>query len=351
MPLLTLAALADLPVQLGQIFYFVVLPMLLLIGLGYLLASRLGLDMPTLVRLNFYVIVPGIVFHALVSSRVTAGNIGLMIGFHVLVVGIMAGLGYLSAVLRGIPPNQRNALMMSVMFFNSGNYGLPLQELAFARHPLGGTAAMALQIFSMLVQNFTGFTVGVVLAATGGETGGRIRENLRHMLRFPPLYALASALIVIGLRRLMGPENAETAGKIFTPLWQALSYVRGGFVVVALITLGAQLARVSAEHRGRYPINLAVGLRLLGGPAVGLTLIYLFHLFAPGLISPAVAQVLLISTTTPTAVNAMLLSMEFDNHPDFLARSVFYSTLISPLTVTAVVFIAQSGLLGPLRMS
>ena len=41
----------------------------------------------------------------------------------------------------------------------------------------------------------------------------------------------------------------------------------------------------------------------------------------------------------------MLLCLEFDNHPDFAARAVLYSTLLSPVTVTLVVFLAQSKLL------
>jgi len=58
-----------------------------------------------------------------------------------------------------------------------------------------------------------------------------------------------------------------------------------------------------------------------------------------------VAQVLLISTSTPTAVNCMLICMEFDNHPDFVARTVFYSTLLSPFTVTLAILLAHSGAL------
>ena len=60
---------------------------------------------------------------------------------------------------------------------------------------------------------------------------------------------------------------------------------------------------------------------------------------------------MLISSSTPTAVNVLLLSMEFENHPDFAARSVLYSTLLSPITVTLVVFLAQSGLIPQLAMS
>jgi len=80
-----------------------------------------------------------------------------------------------------------------------------------------------------------------------------------------------------------------------------------------------------------------VGLRLLAGPVIGLGLIYAFGL------TGFLAQMLLISTASPTAVNCMLLCMEFENHPDYAARAVFYSTLLSPLTVTLVIYLAQGG--------
>jgi predicted permease len=121
-----------------------------------------------------------------------------------------------------------------------------------------------------------------------------------------------------------------------TPFWDALLYIKSAFVGVALVTLGAQLA--SVERGGaRYPVSLAVGLRLLGGPLVGIALIYLLGLHG------TLAQVLFISTATPTAVNTMLLCAEFDNHPTFVAKSVFYSMLLSPITVTLVIFCARSG--------
>jgi predicted permease len=80
------------------------------------------------------------------------------------------------------------------------------------------------------------------------------------------------------------------------------------------------------------------------GPALGLGLIYLFGL------KGALAQMLLIGTATPTAVNCMLMCLQFDNHPDYATKAVFYSTLVSPVTVTVVIFLARSGLLPGFAM-
>ena len=63
------AALSGLPAQLGEIFYYIVLPIVLLAGLGFLMQRKLGLHMPTLTRINFYFTMPGMAYSAIVTSR------------------------------------------------------------------------------------------------------------------------------------------------------------------------------------------------------------------------------------------------------------------------------------------
>ena len=106
---------------------------------------------------------------------------------------------------------------------------------------------------------------------------------------------------------------------------------------------GHQLALVRRDGAA-YPVKLSVALRLLGGPLLGLGVFY--SLRTAGLVmAPFEAQVLLISTSFPTAVNCMLLCLEFHNHPDYAAQAVLYSTLLSPISVTLTIFLAQSHLL------
>ena len=339
------ATLTELPAQLGHIFYFVVLPVLLLAAIGWGLQKRLGLDMPTLTRLNFYLIVPGMIYFSVVNANVTGGDIGLVMGFAAVVMILQTALTWLAAVARRVPKDQRNTLIMTTIFNNSGNYGLPLQELAF--RPVAHDAqARTLQVFYMLLQNIANFTLGIVLAA-GGHGRGTLRGAVRHIVRFPPLYALAAALATVWTRSLLGDDQVARATEVLQPAIQVLGYVQGAFIAIAVCTLGAQLATVQREGP-RYPVTLSIVLRLLAGPAIGLGVVYLM-IWQFG-ISGFLAQVLLIGTSTPTAVNTMLLCLEFDNHPDFAARAVFYSTLLSPVTVTLVIFLAQSGLLPGFAM-
>ncbi|GAB4196843.1 MAG: AEC family transporter [Phycisphaeraceae bacterium] len=321
-----------------QIAWFIVLPVMLLVGLGFLIQKKIGLDMPTMVRLNFYVVVPGIVYFAVVGSRPGVGDVAKMVGFTLFAMAVWAGLAYTLAWLRGVPADQRRAMLMTSIFYNSGNYGLPVQELAFRGTAFGSAGATGLQVFVLIVQNISTFSLGILLAA-GRPADGQWRKTLAQIARFPPIYALFAGLITISARNLLG-EHAPTVSQYIQPFWDTVLFIKNGFIVVALVTLGAQLAVVERGD-GKGPLPLAVGLRLIGGPVVGFILLKLLGWTGP------VAQVLLISTAMPTAVNCMLICLEFDNHPAFVARTVFYATLLSPITVTLTILLAHSGTFGP----
>lgn len=328
---------ASLLMMLPKVLYLVVLPMMLLAGLGFMLQRRLGLDMPTLARLNFYFLIPVVIYHSVLTSQISGADAALVIGFALLMMATLAGVSYLAAVIRRVPREYRSAMMMSAMFDNSGNYGLPLQELTFT--PTGqAPTAMAYQAIVMITQNFISFTFGVLLAAWGSSTKRPWRGSLMHIAKFPPIWALVLALITVQIRSWLG-NDAQHVGESLWPFWKTIGYIREAFVAIAMLTLGAQLATLG-KVQSRYPIKLTVALRLVVAPMIALALIWLLG------IRGLTAEVLLLSTTTPTAVNVMLLCLEFDNHPELAARAVFYSAVISPLTVTLVILLIRSGLLA-----
>jgi len=330
-------SIVELPAQLGEIFYTIVLPILSLAAIGWLLQRRLGLEMDTLRRLNFYFVMPAMIYYSLLTAEVRVRDVALVVGFTVACLIIQGSITYAAGRLRRLPPDVRRAMMLTTMLHNSGNYGMPLQGLAFSGTSQAG--AVGWQTFVMITQNLFTFTIGILIVAGGGG-GRRWRENLLHIAKFPPIYALAAALVTLLIRK--GLDLAPGVPGSVAPLWEVIKLTRGAFIPVALVTLGAQLALVSREKHG-YPVKLSVLLRLLGGPAIALGVVTALRCTVG--IAPLAAQVLLISASTPTAVNCMLMCLEFQNHPDYAARAVLYSTLLSPITVTLTILLAQGGVL------
>jgi predicted permease len=299
--------------ELLKIAWEVITPIFLLIGVGFAVQRRIGLDTKSLVRLNFWIFVPALLFVNIVSSKLTAASL-LSIAIHFLILFVsMFALAWYGARLIGAGDRLRRALTASVLFYNSGNYGLPVAQLAF-----GGTG-VAVQAIIIMFQNVTNFTVGLALHA-GGREGGSRRQTVAAVFKLPMIYVLVAAWAWRG-----------TGWVLPAPLKSSLDILATGTVPVALIALGAQMATLRSHPFSRA-LALSLLLRLCVGPLLGFAIVSLMGIRGP------LAQAIVVSTSFPTAVNSALLAIEFDNEPDFAAASVFYSTLLSAITVSFVIF-------------
>ncbi len=321
---------AGLLAQLGTIFYRVVLPILLVAGAGYAVQKTLKLDITTLSNLHFYCVMPAMVFTSIVGTELKGSQAAFIVFFGFCCIGIAGVLAYGITVAIRLRRDLRNPTVMVAMMHNSGNYGIPLQNLAFAGTGMS-ELAVSMQSFLLITQAITTFTVGILLAA-GGKAQVTFRQTLRQIRQFPALYAVAAGVAVAAARALLQGSGVSTA--LFDPFWQALLVIKNIFVGLALLTMGAQLATLRLG-RSEYPVALSVAMRLVLSPIVAFALIRLLG------ISGFLAKVLMIGTCSPTAINTLLLCMKFDNHPDYVARSVFFSTLFSPLSVTPVIYLAR----------
>lgn len=303
--------------QFFLILWNVITPIFLLIGLGYLVQKRVGLDLKTLTRLNFWIFVPAFLFVHIYESKLSGAQLG-QIALHFLVFFPLLGLvAWGAARLFGFHDRLRRALTASVLFYNSGNYGVPVAQLAFP----GAVLPLQVQAAIVMMQNITNFTLGLYLVA--GGKGKRRREILKEIARLPMIYVLVLAW-TMRFFEIAPPK----------PLHDALHYLAGALVPVAVVTLGAQMAGLKVPRFNR-PLLVSLSLRLLFAPVLGFAVIVVLGITGP------LASALLISTSFPTAVNSALLALEYDNEPQFAAAAVFYSTLVSSATVSAVIYVAQ----------
>lgn len=303
--------------QVTQIFWTVITPIFALVGLGYAVQKRLGLDSKTLTRLNFWIFVPAFLFVRIYESKLTGAQLGQIFLHFLLFFPLIGFLTWFVAGLCGFQDNLRRALTASVMFYNSGNYGIPVAQLAFP----GSALPLQVQAAIVMMQNISNFTIGLYIVA-GGKGKGR-RETLREIFKLPMVYVLALAWTMRYFQ--IAPPK---------PLNDALHWLDAGLVPIAVITLGAQMAALKTPRFNRV-LTLSLGLRLIASPILGFGVVWLLG------IRGELAQALTISTAFPTAVNSALLAMEFDNEPEFAAAAVFYSTLVSTITVSGVIFLTQ----------
>ena len=297
---------------LWNVFTQVLLPILVMFGAGWLLDRRCRLDLGSLVKLNLYLFVPSFIFVQIVRSNLTPGLALRVVGFTVAIITGMFVFGGLVGALMRYPRPQTRSLQLATMFYNSGNYGVPLMALAF---PAQGPV---LQVFIIVATNVCTFSIGLLLATSAHRTGWRA---LLPMLRQVSLWAVGAALVV---RALHLPVQD------WRWLWVPLEYFSSALVGFALVTLGAQISKTERpRHLSR--LGWALGLRLLGGPLLACALVGMFGF------SGETARIMILSSSFPTAVNTALIAHEFDADPHFAASAVFCSTLLSMITVTALI--------------
>jgi len=294
----------------------ILLPMVLLTSLGFAGRKIWKIDAATLIVLNLYFFVPAVLFVKIIEAQVDGSFVLLVLGFVLGIEAVMLAISWVVSRLWKMEKPIRMAFGNSLLFFNSGNYGLPMANMAFHQHP----TAIAVQVFIMLFQNITGNTLGVFRANRGQGTG---RKALKAMFSLPALYVVVAA---IGVKALSVP--------IPEPLWAALQYLSGGFVALALIVLGVQLAEI--QGRAHLPMALVASfLRLVLSPILGILAVYALGL------DGVLAQSLVLGISTPPAVNTAQIARRYGNEPEFAAQTVMVGTLLSGFTITLTLLVVR----------
>ena len=295
----------------------IILPIFTLIGIGFISQKKLKMDVRTFTRVNIYIFVPALLFTKVYETNVTLQLFGTIFIYLLGLCIIMFVLSEVIARLFNYPRGRRKAFVNSIIFFNSGNYGLPLTELAFYNNPLATTV----QIFIMIIQTIAQNTVGVFQASAGNKDS---LQALKNILRMPALYIL---LLVVFLKVF----KIEIPASLIMPI----KNITNGFVAVALITLGVQLSEVKIGFRFKE-VFIASFMRLILTPVIGAVLI--FFMGVEGIL----AKALILGATTPTAVNTAIIAKEFNNEPDYASQIVFLTTLLSSITVSIVILFLSS---------
>src|SRR5688500_13976538 len=114
-----------------RILLDILAPILILIALGALLRWKFKIDLATLSKLNIYFLVPGFIFHAVSTSRLPFSDMGGIVAVTAIQCATLGLLVLALGRLLKISRPTLSAIALAVMFYNSGNYGLPLAELAY----------------------------------------------------------------------------------------------------------------------------------------------------------------------------------------------------------------------------
>lgn len=292
----------------------VTLPIVVVAGLGFALQRKLALDAGSLNRLQIYVLLPCFLVLKL-SARFPAHEAGVTIWFTLLQFIVLVAVGWSAGALLRMPHDQRAALALSASFANSGNYNIPLVQLAFGDTYIPHQAVIV-GLHAVLFASLG----GIVLAQDArGWTG-----TARAMLRTPLIPAVA-----IGL--LLRAADLQLPAAMALPL----QLLGSAYAPVALFSLGVQLASVRIAVPPA-PVAAAVVLRVLAAPL--LTWLAVMALGLPR----GLGDMLVVTAGAPVAVFLSVICAEYRTGADVAPATVFISTILSPVTITALLFAVRA---------
>ncbi|MBW6512407.1 MAG: AEC family transporter [Desulfuromonadaceae bacterium] len=297
-----------------MIFIDIVLPVFLIILTGFLLAKFGSFDMRTLADIALLIFTPALVFTALLKTPGTLTMSHQLVPFMIIYTLTMWTLAVVCGRSCGLGNDDRRALILSTAMMNVGNFGLPLAWFAF------GEKGLNISILTFVLFNLPLGTLAIYIAQ-GGK--GDWRTSLLNITKIPIFHAVLLALLCIKME-LMPPAY----------ILRPLELLGQPAIPLMLILLGMQLAKTNPRVNCRF-LSLAVVLRLCLAPLLAWGLTGLLD------ITGIARAVVILQTSTPSAVLPLLYSIRFNTRPDLVAGAIFITTLLSSVTLTFILYLLQ----------
>ena len=295
-----------------MVFINVIVPVIIIAGAGYAFARHTKLDPTVLARLSFYILTPALIFDTMLNRSISMSDFATTALFAVILHSVLTLISSLALRTTGWDADTRTSATLSFSLNNCGNYGLPILLFAF------GDAGFALGVIYMVVHMLYQVVVGIGVASW--RHGMSLGDVGKAILRVPWLYA---SIIAVALKLL----SVELPLAVARPI----GLVAASAIPVQLILLGMSLTRVHVGNLLHQALPISVA-KLLIPPvlAIGLTSL----LGIEGLLR----AVLIIEASTPTAVNALILSLQYRRRSDLTAAIILLTTLGGLVTTTLLLW-------------
>lgn len=301
--------------------YQVFLPISLPVIGGILLKRFRNLDSKPIATMSLYVLTPAIVFNTLLHADISLQDIGTTISFSLLSLVLlwMIAIG-LSRILRLNQEEQAGLTLIST-FTNCVNYGLPLVLLAFGQ--LGLDKASVYVIGQMIIVN----TVGVFFAARSQFS---VKQAGMAIFRLPAIYATVIA-ILLRVTDLSLPGALDSGFAMLAAAYSPVALVVLGTQMITMGTTSSTIPAESTISSSNRAFWAGISIRLVGAPLLSWLLLTLLH------VEGILFSVLLILTSMPTAVNAVILAGQFNAAPKLVSRCILWTTLASFIVMPVLI--------------
>ena len=287
----------------------VVLPVALIVLVGYIVGRKIDFDLGSFSKMSLYVLAPALSFNSMYKAQLGASDaVKIFVSFGLSTV-------FLIFIARGVArlTHQNDAgarsLVATTIFPNVGNFGLSLTLFAL------GEPGLERGLVTFAAGGLLTFGLGPALVSGQGFTRG-----VKTTVKLPMIWALGFGVLF----RAAGIE-------IPTGVASSIDLVAGATIPMLLLLLGLQISqsRIVVERSDW----IATVLRLGVGPIAAYTAGRIVGL------DPIALKVFVLQCCTPTAVNALLVSAEFGGDARKAARVVVLTSIVSLASIPVVMWL------------
>jgi predicted permease len=293
------------------IIFTAIIPVALIILVGFVAGKFLPLETQTLSQLSIYILAPALIIDSLYRTTLSAqSTLSLLVGFALISL-ILYGITWSLNKFLKLSPATHKSLLVTTLLPNNGYLGLPL--IAFAL----GEAGLERAIVYMIGSSILMFGITPALLSEKGLDFG-----IKLTLKLPLMWSILAGF-TLHLSALELPLQID----------RGIQQLGQAAIPMALILLGMQLSTTRFTVR-KYEV-FASSLRLLLAPLVAYIIGNVLGLQGMDL------QVLILQSAMPAAFNNIVIVTEFGGDAPKVARTIVLSTLSSLLTLPLVLWVAN----------
>ncbi|OCG01473.1 AEC family transporter [Gilliamella sp. wkB112] len=298
-------------------FFIILFPIFCIFIVGFIAQKALKFDVANLSKMSLYVLSPFLAFKTFYTHTLTSDYFFYIFYIFGLCFALVIIVSIWSVIMK-YSSKERCAMILSSCFMNNGNYGTPVLLVFF------GSVGFNLGVIMMVLQQFVMSTVGIYYAAKGSRHNDIVSQKdvLNKVIRMPVAYG-AFLGIIFQLCDIPLSKSIMTS----------IGMIGDASIVVIMIILGMQLAKIQIKHLDYPKISFSLVTRMILSPIVAMCIVY----FMP--IDPVYKQILIVLAAMPTAANTTLMSVQFDTYPELVSSATLLSTILSLITLPIVLWL------------
>jgi predicted permease len=283
-----------------------ILPLYVLIALGFIAGKKLNAKKETLASILIYIVTPIVIFNSIVTAKLTSSLLLLPFIFFIC-CSFMCILFYRIGKII-FKDNTANILALIAGTANTGYFGIPVAVELFGENIIG--------LMVLCILGFTVFenSLGFFIVAKGSHT---VKEAFSRLLKLPTIYAFLAGLLFNLLNINLGEVYLSFAKNFI-----------GAYTVLGMMLIGLGLSDMKSFKVDSKFLLLTFGAKFVIWPLFITMLIFVDVNFL-NIFNNSVYKVMVLLSIVPLAANAVAFATELKTHPEKASVAVFLSTLFA----------------------